>query len=109
PAPHLRPRALLLAGLLGVTIVLAGALGYEAYRAARSHQLTAERLLRDYASFAAFELLANAEKTLEGTLASALGPVTGIAGSPYDPLLAPGALRLSADSTLRCADPRGDS
>ena len=75
------PRAVLLAGLVLLTALLAGALAWEAYRASRSHRLTADRLLRDYASFAAFELLANAEKALEEMLSSALGPATRTGGS----------------------------
>ena len=47
----------MLAGLVLLTVSLAGVLAFEAYQASQSHRLTVERLLRDYASFAAFELL----------------------------------------------------
>ena len=42
--------------LLGLTLVLAALLAYEAQRATRSHRVTAERALRDYATVAALEL-----------------------------------------------------
>ena len=43
-------RALVL--LLALTVALAALLGYEAQRATRSHRVTAEHALRDYATVA---------------------------------------------------------
>lgn len=105
-----RSRASLLVALLGLTFVLAAVLAYEAHDAARSHRVTAERALRDYATFAAWELLANATDTVGPTLSAALGPVTaGVAATPYDALPGPSVLAASAGGALRCADPRGDA
>jgi CheY-like chemotaxis protein len=59
-------RATLLIALLLLTMVLAGLLAYEAHLAARSHQVTLERAARDYAAFAARELLANAVRYARG-------------------------------------------
>lgn len=42
--------------LLLSTLVVAGALAYQAQLAARSHRATAENVLRDYATFASWEL-----------------------------------------------------
>ena len=105
-----RSRASLLVALLGLTFVLAAVLAYEAHDAARSHRVTAERALRDYATFAAWELLANATDTVGPTLSAALAPVTaGIAATPYDALPGPSVLAASAGTALRCADRRDDS
>jgi signal transduction histidine kinase len=66
-------------------------------------------LLRDYASFAAFELLTSAEKVLESQLTAALGPAVRLAESPYEPLLPPSVLSTSADSLLRCETHAADT
>jgi len=105
-----RSRASLLVALLGLTFVLAAVLAYEAHDAARSHRVTAERALRDYATFAAWELLANATDTIGPTLSAALAPVTaGVAATPYDALPGPSVLEASAGAALRCADQRDDA
>ncbi len=105
-----RSRASLLVALLGLTFVLAAVLAYEAHDAARSHRVTAERALRDYATFAAWELLANATDTIGPTLSAALAPVTaGVAATPYDALPGPSVLAASAGAALRCADQRDDA
>src|SRR5687768_1380878 len=72
------PRAGLLVALLALTVALAATLAYEAYRAARSQRATAERALRDYAHFAAYEILAGARDSVRDALATALSPVTGV-------------------------------
>ena len=48
-----RPRALFVAALLLLTLVLAGALAVQAHRTFLDHQATAERVLRDNAHLAA--------------------------------------------------------
>ena len=104
-----RSRASLLVALLGLTFVLAAVLAYEAHDAARSHRVTAERALRDYATFAAWELLANATDTVGPTLSAALAPVAGVAATPYDALPGPSVLAASAGAALRCADQQDDA
>ena len=89
--------------LLALTLGLAGLLAFEAQRATRSHRVTAERALRDYATVAAWELVSASDEQLQRSLAAALGPVAGSpAASPYDSLPPPAALAASADSVLAC-------
>ena len=63
--------------LLGLTLGLAGLLGVEALRATRSHRVTAERALRDYATVAAWELLTATDEQLQRVACTALGAVAG--------------------------------
>jgi signal transduction histidine kinase len=96
--------------LLGLTLALAGLLAVEAVRATRSHRVTAERALRDYATVAAWEFLSAADEQLERSAAPALGPVAGSpAASPYDSLPPAAALSPAADSLLPCAPSRDSS
>ena len=93
--------------LLGLTLGLAGLLGVEALRATRSHRVTAERALRDYATVAAWELVTATDEQLQRSAGSALGAVAGSpAASPYDSVPAAAALRPAADSLLPCGAPR---
>jgi signal transduction histidine kinase len=97
------PRITLLLVLLLTTVLLAGSLAYEAHDAARSHRVTAERALRDYASVAARELVAEARERRERVLGDVLDVVTAtIAASPYEPLAAPRILLDGAAPFLRC-------
>ena len=91
--------------LLALTVALAGVLAYEAQRATRSHRVTAERALRDYATVAARELATASAEGLESVLAPALDPMVGSpAASPYDPLTPASAIAAGADGILACAD-----
>lgn len=105
-----RSRATLLVALLALTLVIASVLAWEAHAAARSHRATTERALHDYATFAAWELLANATDNLQPPLAAAFAPVTGArAGTPYEALPAPEVLAAGAAGLLPCAAPAGDA
>ena len=85
-------------------------LAYEAHDAARSHRVTAERALRDYASVAAWEFVANAQERLDAIVGGALSPLTSVrASSPYELLAPPAVLRSTATAALRCDAARGDS
>ncbi|HSE68285.1 MAG TPA: hypothetical protein VLB12_14955, partial [Gemmatimonadales bacterium] len=64
--------ATLLLGLLLVVLALAALVAYEAIQAARSRRVTAERALRDYATFASWELIAKATTRLENEMRDAL-------------------------------------
>jgi signal transduction histidine kinase len=89
--------------LLGLTLALAALLGVEALRATRSHRVTAERALRDYATVAAWEFLSAVDDRLQRDASAALGPVAGNpAASPYDSLPSAAALTPAADSLLPC-------
>jgi signal transduction histidine kinase len=92
--------------LLGLTLGLAGLLGVEAIRATRSHRVTAERALRDYATVAGWELVTASDERLQREVNTALGPVAGSpAASPYDSLPPATALSPAADSLLPCPTP----
>lgn len=94
--------------LLGLTLALAALLAVEALRATRSHRVTAERALRDYATVAGWEFLSATDDQLERGAALALGPVAGSpAASPYDSLPSAAALSPAADSLLPCATAGG--
>jgi len=104
------PRITLLVGLLTLTVVLAGSLAYEAHDAARSHRVTAERALRDYASVAAWEYVANVQERLGSAASEILSPVTSVrASSPYELLAPPDLLTSPAGDVLACRASGGDS
>jgi signal transduction histidine kinase len=91
--------------LLALTVALAGLLAYEAQRATRSHRVTAERALRDYAAVAGWEFVGATSEELDRALTGALGHVLGTpAASPYDSLPAAAAVAPSAGTLLRCPD-----
>jgi signal transduction histidine kinase len=65
--------------LLALALVLAATLAYQAADAARSHQMTAERTLKDYASFANWQLSQHAKNSLLTTLVMSLAfPATRV-------------------------------
>jgi signal transduction histidine kinase len=89
--------------LLGLTLVLAALLAYEAQRATRSHRVTADRALRDYATLAARDLSTATAEALERVVAPVLNPVVGSpAASPYDPLPPASAVADGAGGILGC-------
>jgi signal transduction histidine kinase len=111
PTRHVAaPRITLLVGLLSLTVVLAASLGYEAHDAARSHRVTAERALRDYASVAAWEYVANVQERLGTAASEILSPVTSVrASSPYELLASPDLLTPPSRDVLVCRPAEGDS
>ena len=95
--------------LLGLTLALAALLAVEALRATRSHRVTAERALRDYATVAAWEFLSAFDDDLQRAASAALGPIAGNpAASPYDSLPSAAALGTAGDSLLPCRDADAD-
>jgi signal transduction histidine kinase len=104
------PRITLLVALLTLTVVLAGSLAYEAHDAARSHRVTAERALRDYASVAAWEYVTNVHERLGSAASEILSPVTSVrASSPYELLAPPDLLTSPSGDVLACRRDAGDS
>ena len=104
------PRITLLVALLSLTVFLAASLAYEAHDAARSHRVTAERALRDYASVAAWEYVANVQERLGSAASEILSPVTSVrASSPYELLAPPDLLTSPARDVLACRPGSGDS
>jgi signal transduction histidine kinase len=94
--------------LLALTVALAAMLAFEAQRATRSHRVTAERALRDYATVAAWEFLTATGEALDRTLGQAFGPVLGTpAASPYDSLPSPAAFAAGASAMLPCGPSGG--
>ena len=108
PDPRLprgvRSRTTSLVAILMLTVALAAFLAYEAWDAARSHRATAERAIRDYAKFAAWEFSVSAKEVLYSTLASAFSP-TGMldARDLEGPLPGPAILDREKSSHLLCA------
>ena len=104
------PRITLLVSLLTLTVVLVASLAYEAHDAARSHRVTAERALRDYASVAAWEYVANVQERIDGAASAVLTPVTSVrASSPYELLASPDLLTSPSRDVLACRPDAGDS
>ena len=104
------PRITLLVSLLTLTVVLVASLAYEAHDAARSHRVTAERALRDYASVAAWEYVANVQERIDGAASAVLTPVTSVrASSPYELLASPDLLTSPSRDALACRPEAGDS
>jgi hypothetical protein len=63
-----RPGSALIVTLLLSTLAVAGALAYQAQGAVRSHRVTAENVLRDYAVFASWEFARLARRELNDVL-----------------------------------------
>lgn len=108
PDPRLprgaRSRAKSLVAILMLTVALAAFLAYEAWDAARSHRATAERAIRDYAKFAAWEFSVSAKEALYSSLVWAFSPTAGIDARDLDrPLPAPSILDQEKSSHLLCA------
>jgi signal transduction histidine kinase len=92
-----------LALLLALTVALAGVLAYEAQRATRSHRVTAERALHDYAAVAGWELMSATAGALDQALSGSLGPLLGTpAASPYESLPQAGAIAGASAALLPC-------
>jgi len=71
-----RPRSAAIVVVLVLSLVVAGTLAYQAQQASRSHRETAQNVLRDYATFASWEL----SRVARGALYDALGSqLTGLA------------------------------
>ena len=102
----MRSSARSLVVLLAVTVALAALLAIEAVRATRSHRVTVERALRDYASVAAWEFLSASHDLLDRRLTARFGRVLGSpAPSPYDSLPPPGLLAAEPGALLPCPSP----
>jgi signal transduction histidine kinase len=99
-----RPRALFVAALLLLTLVLAGAIALQAYRNFLGHRATAERVLRDYSRLAAARFANRTEMALYYyAFWPALDALSRVkAGLPDTPLPPPG--RLPASTEPHAAD-----
>jgi signal transduction histidine kinase len=98
-----RPRTTSLIAILVCTAVLASILAWDAWRSQTSHRETAERTLRDYASFAAWEFAAGSKEVLYNYLIWAFEPLA--AQKPLPPgkaLPSPSILDSKEIEQLRC-------
>jgi signal transduction histidine kinase len=65
-----RPQSVILVALLAFALILTGVLGWQALDAERSHRAAAERALRDYARFAAWQLNQQVGQEMLGAMIS---------------------------------------
>jgi len=65
----------MLVSVLLLTVVLAAGLAYEAWNAAHSHRVTAERTIREYATFAAWEYNSSVKEALYSNIAWLFSPI----------------------------------
>ena len=70
-----RSRSTMLVSVLLLTVVLAAGLAYEAWNAAHSHRVTAERTVREYATFAAWEYNSSVKELLYSNIAWLFAPI----------------------------------
>ncbi len=98
-----RSRSRPLVAILLLTLLASGFLTYEAWDAARRHRAAAERTLREYAAFAAWEFNISVKEQLYSTLVWVLGPVRSMElHAPGAPLPSPEILAGSVRPSYRC-------
>ncbi|MGQ0646292.1 MAG: sensor histidine kinase [Gemmatimonadaceae bacterium] len=103
-------RVSLVVFVAGMVVLLAAVLAYEAHHAAQSQRRTAERALREYASMAGTEFHDRFHDQWTAEARRALGAATsGLALSPFDPLVSLAVLRSSAAEVLPCENGEPDS
>ena len=99
-----RSRTTSLVAILMLTVALAAFLAFEAWDAAHRHRATAERAIRDYAKFAAWEFSVSAKEVLYSTLVWAFSPVGMLDARDLEgPLPGPSILDHEKSSHLLCA------
>ena len=102
--PGVRSRTTSLVAILILTVALTAFLAYEAWDAARSHRATAERAIRDYAKFAAWEFSVSAKEVLYSNVGYAFSPTGSLDARDLDgPLPGPKILATEKSSHLLCA------
>ena len=82
------PRTRLLGAVLVCMLALTAVLAYQTYVAARSHEAIAERVLRDYVTFAEWEFARHVTSDLESALSMGLMPFSRTDGASLPALLA---------------------
>lgn len=98
-----RPRPRPLVVILVLTLVLTGVLTYEAWDAAHRHRSQAERTLREYAAFAAWEFNISVKEQLYATLVWMFSPVAYAEVQPAGvPLAPPSILAPTVRHEHRC-------
>ena len=103
-------RVSLVVVVAALVVLLAALLAYEANNAAQSQRRTAERALREYATMAAQAFHDRYQQRWRGDARRALGvATTGLAVSPFDPLVSLDVVKAAAADVLPCAPGRTDS
>jgi signal transduction histidine kinase len=98
------PRARSLTLILLLTFGLAGFLTYEAWDATHRHRADAERTMRDYAGFAAWEFNSSLKDQLYSSLVWILGPVGGQEWLPSGAPLPPASVLSSTVGAKKLCD-----
>ncbi len=89
--------------MVAAIVLLASLLAYEAHEAAQSERRTTERALGEYAAFAGGEFRDAFRDRWTRGARQALGAATsGLAASPFDPLLPLAAIRADVQVALPC-------
>lgn len=101
-----RARSRSLIAILMLTAGLAALLAWEAFDAERSHRATAERAIRDYADFAAWEFAVSAKEGLSSTIGWVFSPIAGLRVRNDERLPSPAVLASEQVTDLLCV---GDS
>ena len=96
-----RSHSTVIVGVLVATVAAMGWLAYETLHAARSHRAAAESVLRDYSSFAAWELSRTARTQVLNTLQQELQQVREA--------VARGGVQAALDRPAKCAAGCGDA
>jgi signal transduction histidine kinase len=103
--PSHQPRSGLLVAILLGTLALTVVLANEAHHAFASHRKTAERTLRDYADFAAWQFAVFSKENLYQALTFALSPVASVNRRPPGaPLPSSAILIPTAEKEVLCPD-----
>ena len=103
--PSHQPRSGLLVAILLGTLALTVVLANEAHHAFSSHRKTAERTLRDYADFAAWQFAVFSKENLYQALTYALSPVASVNRRPPGvPLPSAAILIPTAEKEVLCPD-----
>jgi signal transduction histidine kinase len=98
-----RSRSRPLIVILLLALLVTGFLTYEAWDAARRHRAAAERTLREYAAFAAWEFNISVKEQFYSTLVWVLGPVRSMDALPAGARLpSPEILASSVRPSYRC-------
>src|SRR5919204_4598141 len=105
-----QPRMAFLVALLVLSLVFTAVLAYQAQVAARSHRATAERALRDYASFAALEFAVNSKEEIWNWIAFVLYQPADLGlGQPTEFRSSPWLDSLVRRAVDRCRSAASDS
>ena len=92
-----------LAVLVAATLVV-GALVFQAFRAEQDQHATADRALRDYAGFAAWEFASNAKEQMWQAMTELLRPVEQLGPVPHGASLPPTSVLLASEKRVRECD-----